>query len=76
MCKYRGGNFFFPFFFELGVKLDEESIDDGLKAQKNLENKDLSVESLLWGSCHCPNYRPHIINWRSGRVDFGTLIGS
>ena len=46
---------FFFFFFELGVKLDEESIGDGLEAQKNLENKDLSVECLLWGSCHCPN---------------------
>ena len=41
MCKYRGGNFYFflfYFFFELGVKLDEESIGDGLEAQKNLEN--------------------------------------
>ena len=45
-----------------GLKLDEESIGDGLEAQKNLENKDLSVECLLWGSCHRPNLKLFVTN--------------
>ena len=43
---YRGGNFFF---FESGVKLDEESIENGLKVQKFL------FVCLFWGGCHHPN---------------------
>ena len=46
MCKCRGGNFF----FQLWVKLDEDSIGDGLEAQRNLENKDLSVSSVFSGA--------------------------
>ena len=42
------------------LKLDEESIGDGLEVQKNLENKDLSVESLLWGRCHGPNITSYV----------------
>ena len=49
---YRGGNFFFFFFFFFfgsGVKLDEESIENGLEIQKFL------VVCLFWGGCHHPN---------------------
>ena len=47
---YRGGNFFFFFFFfGSGVKLDEESIENGLEIQKFL------VVCLFWGGCHHPN---------------------
>ena len=41
--------FFFSFFFGSGVKLDEESIEDGLEIQKFL------VVCLFWGGCHHPN---------------------
>ena len=37
---YRGGNFFF---FEYGLKLDENSIENGLEGQK------CSVGCLFWG---------------------------
>ena len=48
---YRGGNFFFFFFFfGSGVKLDEESIENGLEVQKFL------VVCLFWGGCHHPNF--------------------
>ena len=41
---YRGGNFFFFFFFfEIGLKLDEKSIENGLESQK------CSVGGLFWG---------------------------
>ena len=33
---YRGGNLFFFFFFESGLKLDEKSIENGLEGQKFL----------------------------------------
>ena len=46
---YRGGNFFFCFFFGTGVKLDEKSIENGLEGQKFL------VVCLFWGGCHHPN---------------------
>ena len=48
---YRGGNFFFFFFFFFvsGLKLDEKSIENGLKGQKFL------VVCLFWGGCHHPN---------------------
>ena len=37
------------FFFGSGVKLDEESIENGLEIQKFL------VVCLFWGGCHHPN---------------------
>ena len=47
---HRGGNFFFfLLFFQSGVKLDEESIENGLEVQKFL------VVCLFWGGCHHPN---------------------
>ena len=46
---YRGGNFFFFFFLESGLKLDEKSIENGLEGQKFL------VVCLFWGGCHHPN---------------------
>ena len=46
---YRGGNFFFFFCLESGLKLDEKSIENGLEGQKFL------VVCLFWGVCHHPN---------------------
>ena len=40
---YRGGNFFFFFFLEPGLKLDKKSIENGLEGQK------CSVGGLFWG---------------------------
>ena len=37
------------FFFKSGVKLDVESIENGLEGQKFL------VVCLFWGGCHHPN---------------------
>ena len=45
MYRIRGGNFL----LEPGVKLDEESIENGFKGQK------CSVGCLFWGGCHHPN---------------------
>ena len=48
--QYIGvATFFFLFFFEPGVKLDEKSIENGLEGQKFL------VMCLFWGGCHHPN---------------------
>ena len=42
--QYIGvATFFFFFFFESGLKLDEKSIENGLKGQK------CSVRCLFWG---------------------------
>ena len=49
LVNIRGGNFFFSFFLESGVKLDEKSIENGLEGQKFL------VVCLFWGGCHHPN---------------------
>ena len=46
---HRGGNFFF--FFLPGVKLDEKSIENGLKGQKFLV-----VRLFCGGGCHHPNF--------------------
>ena len=43
---FNFGNFFF---FKPGVKLDEQSIENGLEVQKFL------VECLFWGGCHHPS---------------------
>ena len=37
------------FLFGFGVKLDDESIENGLEVQKFL------VVCLFWGGCHHPN---------------------
>ena len=48
--QYLGvATFFFLFFFEPGLKLDEKSIENGLESQKFL------VVCLFWGGCHHPN---------------------
>ena len=61
---YRGGNFFFFFFFYgSGVKLDEESIENGLEIQKFL------VVCLFWGGCHHPNR-----NVFNGKLSQGSLM--
>ena len=45
------------FFFESGLKLDENSIENGLEGQKFL------VVCLFWGGCHHPNlFRPGKMN--------------
>ena len=46
--QYIGvATFFFSFFFEPGVKLDEKSIENGLEGQKFL------VVCLFWGGMGC-----------------------